>query len=309
MAEEESAITNTKGNNKKQLIILITGIVVLALVLSGIGVFWYIKQQDRTKAARRQCEIKVSQIMKSSKMWDALKSNSYVQSLATSSEPDAVELKKLLEEKEPEKVSCNANSPEELGSKGAQALAAGEWYAAKAKRLRELTLSLISPQNQQNAEETNNDDAAKQAEAQKDAKVQQEVQKAANSIINNAPKKNVNRNPKPRPKPEPKPAPAPKPAPTPAPAPVPAPKPAPKPAPTPAQPQKDNKNKPDDKKGEKPGDKHETVPPSPTPLIPDPNQHKPKDPNKPKDPDKHTTTDPGTNPDQKPTEPKPHAKA
>ena len=129
MAEEESAITNNKGNNKKQLIILITGIVVLALVLSGIGVFWYIKQQDRTKAARRQCEIKVSQIMKSSKMWDALKSNSYVQSLANSSEPDAVELKKLLEEKEPEKVSCNANSPEELGSKGAQALAAGEWLS------------------------------------------------------------------------------------------------------------------------------------------------------------------------------------
>lgn len=288
MAEEESAITNTKGNNKKQLIILITGIVVLALVLSGIGVFWYIKQQDRTKAARRQCEIKVSQIMKSSKMWDALKSNSYVQSLATSSEPDAVELKKLLEEKEPEKVSCNANSPEELGSKGAQALAAGEWYAAKAKRLRELTLSLISPQNQPNAEETNNDDAAKQAEAQKDAKVQQEVQKAANSIINNAPKKNVKRNPKPRPKP------------------------APKPAPTPAQPQKDNKNKPDDKKGEKPGDKHETVPPSPTPLIPqDPNKpkdhNKPKDPDKPKDPNKHTNTDPGTEHD--PTEQKPHAKA
>ena len=52
-----------KGKQKK-LIILIVGIVVLALALSALGAFWYVKQSERTKAARKQCEVKVAQVMK-----------------------------------------------------------------------------------------------------------------------------------------------------------------------------------------------------------------------------------------------------
>ncbi|RFT38838.1 ATPase, partial [Bifidobacteriaceae bacterium NR015] len=63
---------NVETNQKKKLIILIAGIVVLALALGIVGTLWYMKQTERTKAARRQCEIKVAQVSKANTVWKSL---------------------------------------------------------------------------------------------------------------------------------------------------------------------------------------------------------------------------------------------
>ena len=128
---------------KKKLIILIVGIVVLALALSALGAFWYVKQTERTKAARKQCEVKVAQVMKAKKTWDALVKNRILIKLSKDKSENGKKLAEIIKEKTPEAVSCTANSPEELGSQSAEALAASEWYAVKAKEIRALAIELV----------------------------------------------------------------------------------------------------------------------------------------------------------------------
>lgn len=125
---------NVETNQKKKLIILIAGIVVLALALGTVGTLWYMKQTERTKAARRQCEIKVAQVSKANAVWKSLVHNSVITDLTKGDSDNAKELAKIMSEKVPDAVSCTANSPEELGSQSAEALAASEWYAVKAKK-------------------------------------------------------------------------------------------------------------------------------------------------------------------------------
>lgn len=134
---------NVETNQKKKLIILIAGIVVLALALGIVGTLWYMKQTERTKAARRQCEIKVAQVSKANTVWKSLMHDKVITDLTKGDSDNAKELAKIMSEKVPDAVSCTADSPEELGSKSAEALAASEWYAVKAKRVRELAVTLL----------------------------------------------------------------------------------------------------------------------------------------------------------------------
>lgn len=155
---------NVETNQKKKLIILIAGIVVLALALGTVGTLWYMKQTERTKAARRQCEIKVAQVSKANAVWKSLVHNSVITDLTKGDSDNAKELAKIMSEKVPDAVSCTANSPEELGSQSAEALAASEWYAVKAKRVRELAVTLIDENNKKDKDKDKQDEETKKQE-------------------------------------------------------------------------------------------------------------------------------------------------
>lgn len=155
---------NVETNQKKKLIILIAGIVVLALALGTVGTLWYMKQTERTKAARRQCEIKVAQVSKANAVWKSLVHNSVITDLTKGYSDNAKELAKIMSEKVPDAVSCTANSPEELGSQSAEALAASEWYAVKAKKVRELAVTLIDENNKKDKDKDKQDEETKKQE-------------------------------------------------------------------------------------------------------------------------------------------------
>lgn len=155
---------NVETNQKKKLIILIAGIVVLALALGTVGTLWYMKQTERTKAARRQCEIKVAQVSKANAVWKSLVHNSVITDLTKGDSDNAKELAKIMSEKVPDAVSCTANSPEELGSQSAEALAASEWYAVKAKKVRELAVTLIDENNKKDKDKDKQDEETKKQE-------------------------------------------------------------------------------------------------------------------------------------------------
>lgn len=152
---------SVEKSQKKKLIILIVGIVVLALALGAVGTLWYMKQTERTKAARKQCEIKVAQISKAKAVWKSLVHNSVITDLTKGDSDNAKELAKIMSEKVPDAVSCTANSPEELGSQSVEALAASEWYAVKAKRVRELAVTLIDENNKKDKDKDKQDEETK----------------------------------------------------------------------------------------------------------------------------------------------------
>ncbi|RFT41395.1 ATPase, partial [Bifidobacteriaceae bacterium NR003] len=162
---------------KKKLIILIVGIVVLALALSALGAFWYVKQTERTKAARKQCEVKVAQVMKAKKTWDTLVKNRILIKLSEDKSENGKKLAKIIKETTPEVVSCTANSPEELGSQSAEALAASEWYAVKAKEIRSLAVELL------NSADTKAEDKDKKEEKKEEKK---EIQRTTSNVIRRA---------------------------------------------------------------------------------------------------------------------------
>lgn len=155
---------SVEKSQKKKLIILIVGIVVLALALGAVGTLWYMKQTERTKAARKQCEIKVAQISKAKAVWKSLVHNSVITDLTKGDSDNAKELAKIMSEKVPDAVSCTANSPEELGSQSVEALAASEWYAVKAKRVRELAVTLIDENNKKDKDKDKQDEETKKQE-------------------------------------------------------------------------------------------------------------------------------------------------
>ncbi len=155
---------SVEKSQKKKLIILIVGIVVLALALGAVGTLWYMKQTERTKAARKQCEIKVAQISKAKAVWKSLVHNSVITDLTKGDSDKAKELAKIMSEKVPDAVSCTANSPEELGSQSVEALAASEWYAVKAKRVRELAVTLIDENNKKDKDKDKQDEETKKQE-------------------------------------------------------------------------------------------------------------------------------------------------
>lgn len=166
---------NVETNQKKKLIILIAGIVVLALALGTVGTLWYMKQTERTKAARKQCEIKVAQVSKANAVWKSLVHNSVITDLTKGDSDNAKELAKIMSEKVPDAVSCTANSPEELGSQSAEALAASEWYAVKAKKVRELAVTLI--------DENNKKDKDKDKDKQDEETKKQEINESTGIVI------------------------------------------------------------------------------------------------------------------------------
>ena len=155
---------SVEKSQKKKLIILIVGIVVLALALGAVGTLWYMKQTERTKAARKQCEIKVAQVSKAKAVWKSLVHNSIITDLTKGDSDNAKELAKIMSEKVPDAVSCTANSPEELGSQSVEALAASEWYAVKAKRVRELAVTLIDENNKKDKDKDKQDEETKKQE-------------------------------------------------------------------------------------------------------------------------------------------------
>lgn len=155
---------SVEKSQKKKLIILIVGIVVLALALGAVGTLWYMKQTERTKAARKQCEIKVAQVSKAKAVWKSLAHNSVITDLTKGDSDNAKKLAKIMSEKVPDAVSCTANSPEELGSQSAEALAASEWYAVKAKRVRELAVTLIDENNKKDKDKDKQDEETKKQE-------------------------------------------------------------------------------------------------------------------------------------------------
>lgn len=155
---------SVEKSQKKKLIILIVGIVVLALALGAVGTLWYMKQTERTKAARKQCEIKVAQISKAKAVWKSLVHNGVITDLTKGDSDNAKELAKIMSEKVPDAVSCTANSPEELGSQSVEALAASEWYAVKAKRVRELAVTLIDENNKKDKDKDKQDEETKKQE-------------------------------------------------------------------------------------------------------------------------------------------------
>lgn len=166
---------SVEKSQKKKLIILIVGIVVLALALGTVGTLWYMKQTERTKAARKQCEIKVAQVSKANAVWKSLVHNSVITDLTKGDSDNAKELAKIMSEKVPDAVSCTANSPEELGSQSAEALAASEWYAVKAKRVRELAVTLI--------DENNKKDKDKDKDKQDEETKKQEINESTGIVI------------------------------------------------------------------------------------------------------------------------------
>ncbi|MFU0522262.1 ATPase [Gardnerella swidsinskii] len=166
---------SVEKSQKKKLIILIVGIVVLALALGAVGTLWYMKQTERTKAARKQCEIKVAQVSKAKAVWKSLAHNSVITDLTKGDSDNAKKLAKIMSEKVPDVVSCTANSPEELGSQSAEALAASEWYAVKAKRVRELAVTLI--------DENNKKDKDKDKDKQDEEAKKQEINESTGIVI------------------------------------------------------------------------------------------------------------------------------
>ncbi len=191
MVQHVSSGTGKNANNKK-LITLVVSIVVLAVVLTICGTLWYVKQTEKTKLARKQCEIKVAQVMKASNTWKTLIHNDVFRSLADDSTPEGANLVKILKEKAPSAVACTANSPEELGAQGAQAVAASEWYVSRAKEVRKIAFDILNKDNDyiNSLGKDNNQDGvdANTPENQdvKKEKEKQEIKKLTGNVIRKA---------------------------------------------------------------------------------------------------------------------------
>lgn len=210
---------NANKNKKTKLKIIIAGIVAIALVLTAVGAFWFIKQNSRVVAARKQCEIKVAQLTKASNTWKSLATNSLLVKLAKTDSKQGRELKKTLEEKVPEAVYCTSNSPEELGSKSAEALASSAWYTTEAQRVRKLAIALLKATGEYKEDDSTTKDKDKAKDKAKDkkeaekkkedlAKKEKEIQQATNNVIrdaNTTPRRQqAPVTPQPQPQPQPK---------------------------------------------------------------------------------------------------------
>lgn len=214
---------NANKNKKTKLTIIIAGIVAIALVLTAVGAFWFIKQNSRVVAARKQCEIKVAQLTKASNTWKSLATNSLLVKLAKTDSKQGRELKKTLKEKVPDAVYCTSNSPEELGSKSAEALASSAWYTTEAQKVRKLALALLKATGEYKEDDSTTKDKGKakdkdkakdkkEAEKKKEdlAKKEKEIQQATNNVIrdaNTTPRRQqtpVTPQPQPQPQPQPK---------------------------------------------------------------------------------------------------------
>ena len=171
--------------NKKKMIILITGVVVLALVLCVGAVCWNIQHNARVKEARKQCEVQVAQVTKANQSWKKLIKNSLLVSFAKEDSENGKLLSKLMKLRIPETVVCNANSPEALGSQSAQAIAAAQWYSDNAQRIRSITSIMI--------DKAASDEASQEAK-KKDEEAQKQLQKITAPVIRKAPR--INRRPK-----------------------------------------------------------------------------------------------------------------
>lgn len=115
--------------------------------------------------------------MKAKKTWDALVKNRILIKLSEDKSENGKKLAKIIKETTPEVVSCTANSPEELGSQSAEALAASEWYAVKAKEIRALDVELL------NSADTKAEDKDKKEEKKEEKK---EIQRTTSNVIRRA---------------------------------------------------------------------------------------------------------------------------
>ncbi len=192
MVQHVSSSTGKNSNNKK-LITLVVGIVVLAVVLTICGTLWYVKQTEKTKLARRQCEVKVAQVMKASNTWKTLIHNDIFTSLADDSTPEGMALTKILKEKAPSAVACTANSPEELGAQGAQAVAASEWYVSRAKEVRKIAFDILNKDNdyldslgKDQDKDSGDANSAANQNADNKEKEKQEIRKLTGNVIRRA---------------------------------------------------------------------------------------------------------------------------
>ena len=173
------------NGNKKKMIVLITGVVVLALVLCIGAICWNVQHSARVKEARKACEVQVAQVTKANKSWNKLIKNSLLVSFAKEDSENGKLLNKLMKLRIPETVVCNANSPEALGAQNAQAIAAAQWYSDNAQRIRSITSIMI---DKAAGDESTQEDKKKEEESQK------QLQELTAPVIRKAPK--VNRRPR-----------------------------------------------------------------------------------------------------------------
>ncbi|MFU0538328.1 hypothetical protein ACMZ79_01365 [Gardnerella vaginalis] len=183
MLENISKVMN--NGNKKKMIVLITGVVVLALVLCIGAICWNVQHSARVKEARKACEVQVAQVTKANKSWNKLIKNSLLVSFAKEDSENGKLLNKLMKLRIPETVVCNANSPEALGAQNAQAIAAAQWYSDNAQRIRSITSIMI---DKAAGDESTQEDKKKEEESQK------QLQELTAPVIRKAPK--VNRRPR-----------------------------------------------------------------------------------------------------------------
>ena len=183
MLENISKVMN--NGNKKKMIVLITGFVVLALVLCIGAICWSVQHNARVKEARKTCEVQVAQVTKANKSWNKLIKNSLLVSFAKEDSENGKLLNKLMKLRIPETVVCNANSPEALGAQNAQAIAAAQWYSDNAQRIRSITSIMI---DKAAGDESTQEDKKKEEESQK------QLQKLTDPVIRKAPR--VNRRPR-----------------------------------------------------------------------------------------------------------------
>lgn len=173
------------NGNKKKMIVLITGVVVLALVFCIGAICWNVQHSARVKEARKACEVQVAQVTKANKSWNKLIKNSLLVSFAKEDSENGKLLNKLMKLRIPETVVCNANSPEALGAQNAQAIAAAQWYSDNAQRIRSITSIMI---DKAAGDESTQEDKKKEEESQK------QLQELTAPVIRKAPK--VNRRPR-----------------------------------------------------------------------------------------------------------------
>lgn len=167
------------NGNKKKMIVLITGVVVLALVLCIGAICWNIQHSARVKEARKACEVQVAQVTKANKSWNKLIKNSLLVSFAKEDSENGKLLNKLMKLRIPETVVCNANSPEALGAQNAQAIAAAQWYSDNAQRIRSITSIMI---DKAAGDESTQEDKKKEEESQK------QLQELTAPVIRKAPR-------------------------------------------------------------------------------------------------------------------------
>lgn len=161
------------------MIVLITGVVVLALVLCIGAIFWSVQHNARVKEARKACEVQVAQVTKANKSWNKLIKNSLLVSFAKEDSENGKLLNKLMKLRIPETVVCNANSPEALGAQNAQAIAAAQWYSDNAQRIRSITSIMI---DKAAGDESTQEDKKKEEESQK------QLQELTAPVIRKAPR-------------------------------------------------------------------------------------------------------------------------
>ena len=183
MLENISKVMN--NGNKKKMIVLITGVVVLALVICIGAICWNAQHSARVKEARKACEVQVAQVTKANKSWNKLIKNSLLVSFAKEDSENGKLLNKLMKLRIPETVVCNANSPEALGAQNAQAVASAQWYSDNAQRIRSITSIMI---DKAAGDESTQEDKKKEEQSQK------QLQKLTDPVIRKAPR--VNRRPR-----------------------------------------------------------------------------------------------------------------